>query len=120
MTTRGGDSSGRDTGSWCPNLLRLVLMTLCFGGVAARADVVNLGVLSYDTFIPAGNGSPGVVALDISNLTSPFSLPPVFPVTDAISFTSAQLILNLDASSPDNSLSGDLSLGDIGPGFLLD
>lgn len=104
----------------CRDLLRLVLVSLCFVGAVARADVVNLGVLSYDTFIPAGNGSPGVFAFDISNLTNAFSLPPDFPVTDPLTFTSAHLILNLDSSSPDNAVSGDLSLGDIGPGFLLD
>ena len=50
-----------------------------------RADVLNLGVISFDNLIPAELG-PGVNAFDISNFTdSSFFLPPDFlsltPVT---------------------------------------
>jgi hypothetical protein len=31
-------------------------VALCLVGTIARADTINVGVLSYDTFIPAGNG----------------------------------------------------------------
>jgi hypothetical protein len=90
-------------------------IALCLLATTARASIVNLGTLSYDTFIPPGPGSPGVDAFDLANLTGAFSLPPDFPVIDALTFQSAQLTLTLS----------DLSqlvftLGDIGPGFLLD
>lgn len=110
----------RTAKKWCRNLPRLVLVLLCIVGAVARADVVNLGVLSYYTFIPASNVSPGVFAFNITNLTGPLALPTDFPITDTLTFTSAQLILNLDPSSTDTNVSGTQSLGDIGPGPLLD
>jgi hypothetical protein len=92
-----------------------------FGGVAvlcvvcAQAGMVDVGVLSYDTFIPAGNASPGVFAFDLYNLTGACSLPPDFPVSDSLTFVSATLTLTLSDLSQDV-----IPLGDIGPGFLLD
>jgi MYXO-CTERM domain-containing protein len=84
-------------------------------GSIAQASTVNVGALSYDTFIPAGNGSPGVFAFNLANLTSAFSLPPDFPVTDSLTFGSATLTLTLSNLSQDV-----IDLGDIAPGFLLD
>jgi hypothetical protein len=81
----------------------------------ARGDVVSIGALSYDTFIAAGGGSPGVDAFDIANLTGAFSLPPDFPVTDSLTLQSAVLTLTLGDSTQQV-----FDLGDIGPGFLLD
>jgi len=81
----------------------------------ARAGVISIGVLSYDTFIPAGGGSPGVDAFDIANLTGAYSLPPDFPVTDSLTLQSAVLTLTFSDSTQQV-----WDLGDIGPGFLLD
>jgi len=83
---------------------------------AVRASTIAVGVLSFDTFIPpGGDGSPGVDAFDIVNLTGGFSLPPDFPVTDSLTFEDAILTLTLSDSSEEV-----FDLGDIGPGFLLD
>ena len=49
---------------------------------SVRAETINLGALSYDTFIAASNGSPGIFAFDLANLTGADSLPPDFPVSD--------------------------------------
>jgi len=93
--------------------MRLVGVAV-LGAVCAQADVF-VGALSYDTFIPAGNGSPGVDAFDLANLTGAYSLPPDFPVSDSLTFGSASLTLTLSDLSQDV-----IPLGDIGPGFLLD
>jgi hypothetical protein len=83
---------------------------------AAPASTILLGSLSYDTFIPAsGDGSPGVNAFDIANLTGAFSLPEDFPVADDLTFQSAMLTLTLADMSQQT-----FDLGDIAPGFLLD
>lgn len=80
-------------------------------GCLVHADVINLGTLSYDTFIPGAAGFVGVDAFNISNLNGTFNLPPDFPVLDNLTFQSASLTLS----------DGEVfMLGDIGPGFLLD
>jgi hypothetical protein len=90
-------------------------IAFCWLATTIQAATVAVGTLSYDTFIPAGNGSPGVDAFDLSNLTGAFSLPTDFPVIEALTFGSATLTLTL------NDLSQTVfTLGDIGPGFLLD
>ena len=76
-----------------------LFLGLCLLSSAAYADIVPVGVLSYDTFIPAGNGSPGVDAFDIANFTGAFNLAPDFPVTDSLTFKSAVLTLTLSDSS---------------------
>ena len=88
------------------------IVFLCLiSAVSVRADTLNLGTLSYDTFIPGGDGSVGIDAFDISNLTGDFNLPPDFPVLDNLVFQSAVLTLS----------DGEVfDLGDIDPGFLLD
>lgn len=93
---------------------------LCVGlfltAPAAPASTILLGSLSYDTFIPAsGDGSPGVNAFDIANLTGAFNLPEDFPVADDLTFQSAMLTLTLADMSQQI-----FDLGDIAPGFLLD
>jgi hypothetical protein len=83
--------------------------------VQAHASTVFLGALSFDTFIPGSVDAPGVDAFNVANLTDSFSLPPDFPVTDNLIFQSASLTLNPVGQAPEL-----FSLGDIGPGFLLD
>jgi len=93
-----------------------LVLASCLFASRARADIfVNVGVLSYDTFIPAANGSPGIDAFNLSNFTGPFSLPNAFPVTDSVTFTSASLTLTLSDQSQ-----SVIPLGNIGPVFLLD
>jgi len=90
-------------------------IVLFLSATLVQADTVNVGALSYDTFIPAGGGSPGVYAFDLANLTGAYGLPPDFPVSDPFTFGSAVLTLTLRDLSQDV-----IDLGDIGPGFLLD
>jgi hypothetical protein len=80
-----------------------------------QGATIDIGALSYDTFIPAIDGAPGVDAFDIANLTGPYSLVPDFPVIDSLTFQSAILTLTLSDSSKQV-----FDLGDIAPGFLLD
>jgi hypothetical protein len=91
--------------------MRLTLVVLCLFSTSARADVVNLGALSFDTFIPSAGGFVGVNAFNISNLTGAFSLPPDFPVLDNLTFQSATLKLSNGQA---------FTLGDMAAGFLLD
>lgn len=91
------------------------IVALCLAPMMARADIADLGVLSYDVFIPGIPGSPGVDAFDIANFTGAFSLPPDFPATDNLTFQSASLTLFPVGLAP-----VVMALGDIGPGFLLD
>ena len=95
-------------------LIRLGV-SLCLLVPPALADTIQLGALSYDTFIPAGAGSPGVDAFDIANLTGAFSLAPDFPVADSLTLQAAVLTLTFSDASQQI-----VNLGDIGPGFLLD
>lgn len=92
-----------------------VCLALCFLGTAAQATIINVGALSYDTFIPVGGGSPGVDAFDIANLTGAFNLPPDFPAADSLTFMGAVLTLTLSDATQQI-----FDLGDIVPGFLLD
>jgi hypothetical protein len=105
--------------SW-PMFLRRLLQLA--GGIVLwllatpmQASIAYVGALSYDTFVPAGNGSPGIDAFDLANLTGPFNLPPDFPVADNLTFQGAVLTLTLDDLSTQV-----FDLGDIGPGFLVD
>jgi hypothetical protein len=95
--------------------MRFTFAVLFLFSAMARADIVDVGTLSYDTFIPAGNGSPGVDAFDLANFTGAFSLPPDFPVIDDLTFQSAVLTLTLSDLSQEV-----FDLGDVGPGFLVD
>jgi hypothetical protein len=105
------------------NLVRPRRLAAWLGAVAvwcgvcthADASVVSLGALSYDTFIAASGGSPGVDAFDLANLTGNFGLPPDFPVVDNLIFLSASLKLN-----PIGQTTELFTLGDVAPGFLLD
>jgi hypothetical protein len=82
----------------------------------ARADL-ELGILSYDVFIPGVPGSPGVNAFDIANLTGDpavggYALPPTFPVLTSVTFLNSSLALTSNGSTT------TVMLGDIGPGFF--
>ena len=83
--------------------------------ITVHASTVLVGALSYDTFVPAGGGSPGIDALDLANLTGAYSLPPDFPVTDALTFQDAILTVTLS-----NLTQQVFDLGNIAPGFLVD
>ena len=77
----------------------LVLVIVLLLSVSnARADEINLGVLSYEGFIPGVSGGPGTLAVAIDNLTG---LPPDF-YSDPIDFTDVTLALLLS----DNSVLG--------------
>jgi hypothetical protein len=90
-------------------------VAFCFLATSAFADVLNLGALSYDTFIPPGNGSPGIYTFDLANLTGAYNLPPDFPVADNLTFQGAVLTLTLEDLSQQV-----FDLGDVAPGFLVD
>jgi hypothetical protein len=79
--------------------------------------MINLGVVSFDVFIPGDIDAPGINVFDISNFTGDpnlngFALPPDFPVLDFLTFQGASLTLT------SNGTPTMISLGDIGPGFL--
>jgi hypothetical protein len=80
--------------------------------ITARASTVYVGALSYDTFVPAGDGSPGIGEFDLANLTGAFDLPPDFPVADDLTFQGAVLTLTFSDLSTQV-----FNLGDIGPGL---
>jgi hypothetical protein len=84
-------------------LLGLLLMLI--GSVAARADSLNVGVLSFDVLIPGA-----IDAFTVNNSTEAFKLPPDFPVSSALIFSSPTLTLT-ESGTP-----GSTSLADIGPG----
>lgn len=95
-------------------LVLLISGMLLFSGVA-RA--VPLGFISYDSFIP---GPGGVNAFGINNLTGDpatgeSAFPPDFPVMDPLTFLGGTWTLTLE-----NGTNQVISLGDIGPGPLLD
>lgn len=84
---------------------------------AASADTINLGVISFDLFIPDDVGAPGVSAIDIFNLTGDplaggFALEPDFPSYTPVTLLDASLALVID------DVEQVLLLGDIGPGLL--
>jgi hypothetical protein len=98
-----------------PNVIVLVL-GFCLLTSQSLADSILIGTFSYDTFVPAGSGSAGIDAFNISNLTTPsFDLPPYFPVSGSLTFQSASLTLTRADLSQEV-----IDLGDIEPGFLLD
>lgn len=99
---------------WMRHLILSWLVLFTVVPTASPASV-NIGALSYDTFIAPGGGSPGVDAFDIADLTGAFNLPPDFPSADDV--TLANAILTLTASDTSQEV---FDLGDIGPGFLLD
>ena len=82
----------------------------------ARADNIAIGVLSFENLIPSST-TPGINFFDIFNLSGstfgPFAGSPY--ASDSLTFQSTTLTVNPDGGSPKA-----LTLGDIGPGELLD
>jgi hypothetical protein len=91
----------------------LGLLLVLMGSAAARADSLNVGVLSFDVLIPGA-----IDAFTVNNSTEVFKLPPDFPVLSALIFSSPTLTLT-ESGTP-----SPMSLADIGPGpfqqFVLD
>jgi hypothetical protein len=76
----------------------LVLLVLLAAAPSAHADIIGLGLLSLDTFIPGTSGGPGTLAVTVSNLTGQ-GLEPDF-YSEAIDFTDVNLLLSfLDNST---------------------
>jgi|SRR5579864_864166 len=92
-------------------ILSVAVGLLWIGATAARADVINLGIVSFDVFLPPDvpDGIPGVNAFTVSNMTGAFSAEPDFPASTALTFQSANLTLTPPPVPPPNPL------GDIGP-----
>lgn len=97
------------------SLLLSILGWILFSTVAAWAGPAAVGTLSFDVFIPPSGGTPGVNAFNISNFTGAFALPPGFPVSTAVSFNTASLMLTLQGGSTQT-----VPLGNLVPGPLLD
>jgi hypothetical protein len=96
--------------------IAVVLLMMLFASVAC-ADLVPVGLLSFELVIPGASGSPGVNGFTVANLTGDpafngFALPPDFPVLSDVTFQSSTLTLTA-ASVPHV-----YNLGDIGPGFF--
>jgi hypothetical protein len=81
----------------------------------ARANVIDIGFVSFDNVIPSGGpGSPGVNGFSVNNFTGDpalggFALPPFFPVLTFVTLTNAEL--DLSGPSPQS-----LPLGNLAPG----
>lgn len=81
------------------------------------ADIITVGVLSFDTVLP---GPDGVNGFDIDNFTGDPSgggsaLPPDFPVLTPLIFQNSAIILTYADGTTEN-----IPLGEIGPGFFPD
>lgn len=93
------------------------LAMLLFLGRAGVADAAPVGFLSFDSLIP---GPGGVNVFGVNNLTGDpgsggSALPPDFPVFDSLTLLGSILELTLQDGTMQL-----ISLGDIGPGSLLD
>lgn len=84
----------------------LALTLLLAPAMPARAALINIGLFSFDEFIPSDGEQPGVNAFNVLNLTGDFALPGDFPILSPLVFTASTL-----------SVVGD-PLGDIGPGVF--
>ena len=107
--------------NWVSSAAPLLLLSLCLGA-PAEGSTINLGLISFDVFIPAGAG-PGVNAFNLSNFTGDpggggFALPPDFPVFTGVTFLNASLTLAHE-SVTDVVLLGDLLPGSYSPLNLL-
>ncbi len=80
-------------------------------GLAARAEALPIGVLSFDALI---DGPGGVNAFSITNLTGAFALPPDFPVVTETVLQNARLQVETNGGQL------DFDLGDIAPGPFAD
>lgn len=81
----------------------------------AAADTINIGIVSFDVFTPPVDNNPGVVAINLLNLTGDplsggFALDPDFPSYTALTLLDASLTLIVDG------IEQVLLVGDVGPG----
>lgn len=96
-------------------MLRWVAFACAFVALCpsvAFGNTINVGLISYDPFIPGDGGAPGTNFFNILNLTSAFALPPDFPVLDSLTFLNSSLTLTSGGAPL------VVALGDIGPGAL--
>jgi hypothetical protein len=103
-------------GAMCRLGIAVVLLMMLFASVAC-ADLVPIGLLSFELVIPGTSGSPGVNGFTVANLTGDpafngFALPPDFPVLSDVTFLSSTLTLTT------GSIPHVYNLGEIGPGFF--
>src|SRR5438876_12320790 len=96
--------------------LLLVTVVLLVVPAASFADVINIGVLSFDVLIPNDGINPGTNVFTVQNLTGDpsiggFALPPDFTVFDFLTFLDGFLTL-FTPGSPDILV----DLGPVGPG----
>jgi hypothetical protein len=84
------------------SLVGILILSVAAG--VSRADTVELGTLSFDPFFPGF-----IDSFTVNNSTGGFSLAPLFPVTNDVTFTGGTLVVQ--GSSPENN-----PLADIGPG----
>src|SRR5580658_962477 len=91
---------------------QILLIAALLSPASAAAEMVNLGLFSFDNLIPDGD-TPGVNVFDISNYTGAFDLPPDLPVATGVTFQNAVLTVDFDGGG-----SQIVDLGDIGPGVF--
>jgi hypothetical protein len=93
---------------------RVASLVLTLGVLAmpslAVADMVAIGVFSFDNIIPDGT-SPGVNAFDVYNFTGSYDLSPDLPVATNVTFLDAAFTADIDGGG-----TAGATLGDIGPG----
>jgi hypothetical protein len=97
----------------------VIYLSLALAPGLARADPIAIGLLSFDVFIPSSITPPitGINAFDVFNFTGPTfgGLLGSPYASDPLTFENASLTV-----TPANGPSQVFSLGDIGPGELLD
>lgn len=73
----------------------------------AKASTLTVGLFSFDEFIGAAEGSPGVNVFTINDFTGSSSLPPDAPVVTPLTFDSVSVTLNGSQHvSPGNAAPG--------------
>ena len=73
---------------------RVSLALILLGIRPLSADIVNIGVLSFNNLNPGSHGSPGINDFEIDNFTRGiFALPPDFPVVGSITLDGVQVSL---------------------------
>jgi hypothetical protein len=92
-----------------------LLAVLAFWGCFAYADDIPVGVISYDSFLIAGQDGVATDAFNVFNATGSASFPPIFPALTAVSFTDATFTLR-----ETDGTTIVVPLGSIDSGPLLD
>src|SRR5262245_38166544 len=86
LNRTAGSSKGRQR--WA-----MLAMLFCLAPSGARADIMNMGILSYNTTIPGAPGAPGTVSINVANLTGPASLPPDFDISTSLRLLNPSLLV---------------------------